>query len=358
MNTNTCHISPLLLLCRSGFEAILAEEVRGRMKGDGDEGDVRIAERGLVRVAGAGGVSERLAAPFVFERQRLVEALLFPSQALKDLVRDVTRRLLPAITVSEKPWTLHVFPADTESDTGQAEAAARMGKAFLDFCADRFTRVFRRYCPPPRLKEGLVLQLCRGQQGTWGAVTPFEALSDRFPGGLHRVRMDNGAPSRSYLKIEEVFERMGEEPQAGQRVVDLGAAPGGWSWAFLRRGCHVTAVDRGPMKLSRPGVAGGVLAHRREDGIGFKPEGMALPLDWLVADMLIPPGVAMGMLKKWLEHRWARRLVVNFKLPQEQPWPVLEPVIAWLKGFSSLKWTLRQLYHDRREVTLYAEFGK
>ena len=50
----------------------------------------------------------------------------------------------------------------------------------------------------------------------------------------------------------------------GQRAVDLGAAPGGWSWHLANRGLRVTAIDNGPM--SPQALATGMIEHLRADG--------------------------------------------------------------------------------------------
>jgi 23S rRNA (cytidine2498-2'-O)-methyltransferase len=233
-------------------------------------------------------------------------------------------------------------------------------QAVLDFCTDRFTVVSRRYREPETFSATdafLVLQICVTPGGLWGAVMPSHRLSDTRPGGAHRMRFDAKAPARSYLKIEEVFERMGEEPAPGQRVVDLGAAPGGWSYAFLKRGCRVLAVDNGPLKLKDTGAAGGSLTHLRENGISFTPPPAWQPLDWMVSDMLIPPGQTLGMFRKWMEHGWMRRFVFNIKLPQQQPYPVLKPIEEYLHSQAGITFAIRQLYHDRREVTVFGRLG-
>ena len=71
--------------------------------------------------------------------------------------------------------------------------------------------------------------------------------------------------------------------------------------------------------------------------------------------MLIAPGQALGLVRKWHEAGWARRFIVNFKLPQQQPYAALAPICAALDGLAGFRYRLRQLYHDRREVTLMAE---
>jgi len=136
-------------------------------------------------------------------------------------------------------------------------------------------------------------------------------------------------------------------------VVNLGAAPGGWSYAFLKWGCRVLAVDNGPLKLKDLATAGGRLTHLRENGIPFTPPSAWLPLDWMVSDMLIPPGQTLGMIRKWMEHAWMRRFVFNVKLPQQHPYPVLKPIEAFLHSQSGITFHIRQLYHDRREVTVF-----
>jgi 23S rRNA C2498 (ribose-2'-O)-methylase RlmM len=197
-----------------------------------------------------------------------------------------------------------------------------------------------------------VLQVCRVAGGVWTSFAPLDELSDPWPGGVHRMPEDPAAPSRSVLKLEEALDVMGVQPQAGERVVDLGAAPGGWSWACVKRGCSVTAVDNGPLSLTSLGEWGGELTHRREDGLRFRPE---RPVDWLLSDMLIAPGQALGLLRKWHAAGWARRYIVNFKLPQREAAAALAPICDALDALPGLRYRLRQLYHDRREVTLMGE---
>ena len=135
-------------------------------------------------------------------------------------------------------------------------------------------------------------------------------------------------------------------------MVDLGAAPGGWTWAFVKRGCTVTAVDRGALKLKSLGAWGGEVTHLTEDGLRFRP---SRPVDWLASDMLIAPGIALGLVRKWHEGGWARNYVVNLKLPQQHPDATLVPIQTALDALPGFRYRLRQLYHDRREVTLLGE---
>ncbi|MFA5342351.1 MAG: SAM-dependent methyltransferase [Kiritimatiellia bacterium] len=352
--------APTIMICREGYEAILRDEMiaKGAFAEPAGNPPACAPGAGLLVVgalAGAAG-AERVLAPFIFEQQRLEAALWFEDQPLKAMARAIVVRLLPAISSQTQPWTLHAFASNPNGARPLTQRAEHIRQALLDFCDDRFTVVYRRYRAPEAFAVAdafLVLQLCVTPGGLWGAVMPSNRLSDARPGGVHRMRFDAKAPARSYLKIEEVFERMGEAPAPGQRVVDLGAAPGGWSYAFLKRGCRVLAVDNGPLKLQDLGAFGKNLTHLRENGISFTPPPAWRPLDWMVSDMLVPPGQTLGMFRRWMEHGWMRRFVFNVKLPQQQPYPVLKPIEAYLHSQSGIEFHIRQLYHDRREVTVF-----
>ena len=357
--------APTIIICREGYENILRDEMIAKgafPEPAGLNPPIIAPDAGLlvVRAPAETADADRVSAPFIFEQQRLEAALWFEDQPLKTMARAIVGRLLPAISSQTQPWTLHAFASNPNGAQPLTQRAEHVRQAVLDFCADHFTVVSRRYREPEAFSATdafLVLQICVTPGGLWGAVMPSRRLSDVRPGGVHRMRFDAKAPSRSYLKIEEVFERMGEAPAPGQRVVDLGAAPGGWSYAFLKRGCRVLAVDNGPLKLKDLGASGGSLTHLRENGISFTPPPAWRPLDWMVSDMLIPPGQTLGMFRKWMEHGWMRRFVFNIKLPQQQPYPVLKPIEAYLQNQSGIKFHIRQLYHDRREVTMFGRLA-
>lgn len=344
----------LVLVCKPDYEAALIEEVTLRASGPGLP--ARPAGPGVVIVGSfhAAGGGDR---PFVFERQRIENAVLFPSASHKQTARDIFKRVFPPILDSGAPWTAHVYAADAGEETSLSPRARSLGKVLLEFCRERFTVASRRYREPGAGREEpaqWVLNLCMTEAGVWAGAMPADRLSDSRPGGIHRMAFDDDAPSRSYLKIEEALDVMGWTPKPGERVVDLGAAPGGWTHAFLKRGCHVTAVDNGPLTLRDPERGGGRLVHLRRDGVTYTPTPGPVPVDWLVSDMLVATGKNIGLLRAWLGHRWARRMVVNIKLPQEHPYPALVPLETYLAGVPGLTFHLRQLYHDRREVTLMA----
>jgi 23S rRNA (cytidine2498-2'-O)-methyltransferase len=179
-----------------------------------------------------------------------------------------------------------------------------------------------------------------------------------WPMGIVRLRMPHGAPSRSASKLAEAFlVFLGAEQDAllkpGMRAVDLGAAPGGWSWHLAQRGLKVTAVDNGALKgdvAIDPRVT-----HVRADGLAWRPR---TPVDWLTCDIVLQP-IRIAMLTAgWIAEGAARRAIVNLKLPMKKRYAEVERCEAAIRSrlreagvAADLRF--RQLYHDREEVTLY-----
>lgn len=178
--------------------------------------------------------------------------------------------------------------------------------------------------------------------------------------GIPRLKFPASAPSRSTLKLEEAFlyfmneQQRADELRTGMHAVDLGAAPGGWSWQLVHRGIHVLAVDNGPMDQGL--LDSGLLEHSREDGFKFKP---ARPVDWLVCDIVEKPARVAGLIAKWLAHGWCRQAIFNLKLPMKKRYQELQVCLALIadqlaQSDCELHLQCKQLYHDREEVTVYA----
>jgi len=180
----------------------------------------------------------------------------------------------------------------------------------------------------------------------------------RWPMGIPRLRMPRGAPSRSALKLAEAFVTfLGDaEPELlrpGMRAVDLGAAPGGWTWQLAHRGLRVTAVDNGPLKGEVRDDP--LVTHLRADGLSWVPK---RPVDWLVCDIVWQPATIASLVARWIGEGRARHAVFNLKLPMRKRYDEVrrcEAIVRDALAKARVKHTLvlRQLYHDREEVTGY-----
>lgn len=183
--------------------------------------------------------------------------------------------------------------------------------------------------------------------------------SSAWPGGVPRLRFPSAAPSRSTLKLEEALLRFLDEPQrrrwlqAGMHAVDLGAAPGGWSWQLLRRGMHVIAVDNGAMAESL--LDSGLLRHERQDGFRYEPDGT---VDWMVCDMVEQPIRVAELAAQWLARGWCRHCIFNLKLPMKKRYLEVQRCLERIdevlqQAGVACERQCKQLYHDREEITVY-----
>ena len=177
--------------------------------------------------------------------------------------------------------------------------------------------------------------------------------------GIQRVSMVSDAPSRSYLKLAEAFEVfLDKKEQAlclkpGMTAVDLGAAPGGWTWQLVQRGLKVTAVDNGPLKGAAAGHPS--IRHLREDGFRFRPQ---RPVDWLVCDMVEQPQRVATLMTEWFIGGYTQRAIFNLKLPMKKRVAALNDALNSIRialNNKGIRYLLeaKQLYHDREEVTIY-----
>jgi 23S rRNA (cytidine2498-2'-O)-methyltransferase len=194
-------------------------------------------------------------------------------------------------------------------------------------------------------ENGLYAQLClfSPRQAAVG-VLPARDAPSLAPGGRLRVHVPEAAPSRAAMKLVEAFAWLDRAPDRGDVCVDLGAAPGGWSWVLLERGAKVYAVDPANLKLRHKN-----LTHLRADAFHFDP---GEPVDWLFSDMAWRPLEAAALLAKWARRGWARLLIANLKLPMRKKAEHLFRIRDILTdgGWTSLR--ARQLYHDRDEITV------
>jgi 23S rRNA (cytidine2498-2'-O)-methyltransferase len=198
---------------------------------------------------------------------------------------------------------------------------------------------------------------------SWGLHDGFFAYWDgrawqvstkAYYGGQTRMHDIPGAPSRSFLKLEEALKIFGREPARHESVADLGAAPGGWSLSAARRGARVTAVDNGPLKGDA--AVDRRITHLRADAFSFAPQ-MSKPFQWMLCDILDRPEHVLSLVERWLSRRWCRFYVVNLKLGRSDAtviWDRLKRPHGLLES-SSKRFLMRQLFHDRDEITLMGE---
>src|SRR5690606_4817775 len=85
-------------------------------------------------------------------------------------------------------------------------------------------------------------------------------------------------PNRAYLKLWEALTRAGKMPQPGERCLDLGACPGGWTWVLQKLGAQVVSVDKAPLAPHIAALEN--VEYRQQSAFALKAEDVG-PVDWL-----------------------------------------------------------------------------
>jgi len=208
-----------------------------------------------------------------------------------------------------------------------------------------------------RLERTAGSELPRGggeAMGLFVFLVSFDRLyasTHAWSGGQCRMADDPAAPSRSYLKTEEAFAAMGREPVAGESVIDLGAAPGGWSYSAAKRGATVLAIDNGPMKGGAKDHP--LIEHRRDDAFKFMPA-PGETYEWLLCDLVEEPHHVIRLIEQWLKNGHCRHFVVNLKFGRANALKLLDEVLdphGRIQPYCT-ELRVRHLFHDRDEFTL------
>lgn len=350
-------MNALFLYCRSGFEPECAAEIQAVAARFDIAGYCKARETSgyVLFIAHESEAAARLHAAvslreLIFTRQWFVVLALRndlpPGDRISPILADLGALPAPVASVLlETPDT-----NEAKSLSGLCRAIARPLEVALQTAGRR------------RPSAALQLHVCFLSTNSAYIGYAVAEKASSWPGGVPRLRSPAGAPSRSTLKLEEALltfldaqerERL---LQPGMQAVDLGAAPGGWTWQLVKRHLRVVAVDNGPMDEAL--LQSGLVEHRREDGFRYRP---TRPVDWMVCDIVEQPIRVADLAAAWLGNGWCAHSIFNLKLPMKKRFQevrrCLERVEQALLPAGHYRLYCKQLYHDREEVTVYAERG-
>ena len=184
--------------------------------------------------------------------------------------------------------------------------------------------------------------------GSWtlldtGTMLAAAHCTSPFPNGEARFVEDrSGPPSRAYLKLWEALTLIGQRPEPGELCVDLGASPGGWSWALQQMGGRVISVDKAPLAADIARLPG--IEQRHDSAFALDPRAVG-PVDWLFSDIVCYPARLLALVERWLAAGTCRNFVctIKFQGPTDH---------ATAGRFAAIPGSqLRHLFHNKHELT-------
>lgn len=330
-----------LLLTRPGFESDCAAEAAQRCANAGLAGFAKAKSgQGFLEWSLTLGQPQEMPTNWIFARQVLPIQAAFNALPADDRVSALLA-LLPEGACWQGVTLCH-------ADTNEGRSLSRFLSSFQRPLETALKAKGRLYAESKHQLVLFFIDSCNG----------FICQGAPDPHSLPRLRLRKEAPSRSALKIEEGLLHFLDATQragllrAGQTAVDLGAAPGGWSWYLASRGLRVTGVDHG--RLQQALMDNYPVQQVFADAYTWRPP---KPVDWLVCDVVEKPARTQALMLKWLQRGWAKQALFNLKLPMKQRfkslWPLLESLHEEMNAAGqSYHVQAHHLYHDREEVTV------
>jgi 23S rRNA (cytidine2498-2'-O)-methyltransferase len=337
----------LLCYCRAGFEPECASELIARARAERLELHPHFAADTGYVVAASPADEQALSRAFpwrelIFARQALVVFAHFPTLSRSDRLGPIRARLQERGEVFRELWV-----ESPDSPAGKPLAALCRG-----FAAALRAALAQDGRLAPTAPRRLHVFFSRGDEAFLATALPEQTAP--WPQGVPRLKFPRDAPSRATLKLEEALlvlldaEQRARWLRPGMHAVDLGAAPGGWTYQLVRRAMRVTAVDNGA--IDRRLLASGLVTHRREDGFRFCPP---RPVDWLVCDIVERPRRVAELVARWLAEGRCRHALFNLKLPMKQRYDEAMRCLDLVRA-AARQVRAKQLYHDRIEITVFA----
>lgn len=351
----------LVLYCRPGFESDLAAEISDSASMMGFPGYPK-TEKGsgyvLYCTHDANG-AQKLIEKMPFRELTFARQWFASPGLIEDLPKhDRVQPLIEAVKAFPQAGEVVIETVDTND-----------AESLTGFC-----RKFTSPCSTAMRKEGLLSAKRNRKQPRLHLF--FISSDSVYPGisypnnsspeemGITRLKLPADAPSRSTLKLEEAWKwflsikdtKRLLEP--GMTAVDLGAAPGGWSYQLMKQHFRIVAVDNGPMRAQL--MDSGQVKHIKMDGFKYQPE---KTVDWLVCDMIEQPSRVAILMATWVVNGWCRQAIFNLKLPMKKRYQAVceaRAVIDECFGDTEMSYQLsiKHLYHDREEVTCFLRFNE
>ena len=188
----------------------------------------------------------------------------------------------------------------------------------------------------------------RAPLGSWTlldreTILASPSCSSPFPNGEVRFVEDRTAPpSRAYLKLWELFTLLGVAPKPGERCLDLGSSPGGWSWVLAGLGADVISVDKAPLDprvAALPGVT-----WRKASAFALDPAHFS-GIEWLFSDVVCYPRRLLALVERWIASGTCKRFVCTMKFQGATDHETA-------RSFAAIPGSrLLHLHHNKHELT-------
>ncbi|KTC66273.1 SAM-dependent methyltransferase (plasmid) [Legionella adelaidensis] len=156
-------------------------------------------------------------------------------------------------------------------------------------------------------------------------------------------------PNRAYLKLWEAFTMLNKHPQKGEKVLDLGASPGGWTYVAHSLGADVTAVDKAALSESIQKLPH--VNFLQQSAFAIEPERIEEAYDWVLSDVICYPERAYQLVQKWINSGKAKQIIFTVKLQGKTDLSIIQKFQAIPNS------GLMNLYYNKHEATFFYPYS-
>jgi len=288
----------------------------------------------------------------------LIEELPLVTRIDDDLVSAWTKNGPAPFDLSAHPvfWARNIWLEPFLLEFASISEAARALKAVqrnwsavFTQCARRTVLISESLPHIPQKPKKFPMSMPSAPMGSFTLLDQHTLLGSAkctspFPNGAFDFEENKrDPPSRAYRKLWEALEISGQMPKAGERCLDAGSSPGGWTWVLATLGASVTAIDRAPLDpriAQTPNVT-----WIKHDAFTLTPEEIG-PVDWLFSDVICYPSALWSWISKWLASGLARNYICTIKMQGDTYDRATTMKFASIPGSKVL-----HLWHNKHELT-------
>lgn len=164
-----------------------------------------------------------------------------------------------------------------------------------------------------------------------------------YPAGWHEFEEDKDfPPNRAYLKLWEVFTTNDFKIKPDDCALEIGAAPGGWSWVLSQYFKKVYTFDRADLYPKIKKIKN--ITHIQGDAFKINPDEYK-DVTWFFSDLICTPEKILETIEFWLAQSRVKNFVCTIKFKGDTPFEVIEKLLKIPDS------KIVRLYHNKNEVT-------
>lgn len=292
------------------------------------------------------------AIPLCFARQILPSSILIQEHSISQWSETIVRHLVEHEQTLVTGWKLHVF-SPKSSETGEQYGRARLiEQRVMSTLKAKRRSLLRSLSEDSASAQALVQILCISDDKGFMSVTTdverniYGAALSPYRGGYMAIEDNKPPPSRAFKKLEEAICTFGLTFSRGQTAVDLGAAPGGWTYVLQKAGLQVTALDRSPLDPSL--MSNPAITWVKGNALTWSPPA---PVSWLVCDVITTPQNTQSILTSWIRNSWCQNFCVTIKCQGTPDFQTINETLTFLSKHTAW-FDAKQLTHNKNELTV------